>query len=105
MATAVDQQPRLARGDDGAAEVDAQNRTARAFADRRLDADDAGRPAVALLQTAGDDADHAGMPRRRGSEDEARRQARLHLGDGRRLDHLLDLAALVVIAIEPARQL
>ena len=111
MAAAVDQQPRLAGGDDRAAEIDAGDRAAGALADRALalavDRHDAGRPAIALLQPAGDDADHAGMPAAGGGEDQAGRHARLdlrplELRDGRGLDLLLDLAALGIVAVQAA---
>ena len=62
VAAAVDQQAGLARGDHRRAEIDAAHRAARALAELAVEADDEGRPAVALDQPAGDDADHADMP-------------------------------------------
>src|SRR6185437_5947036 len=60
MAAAIDQQARLARGDDRAAEVQPGDRAAGALAEAGLvEGDDAGRAAIALLQPARDDADDA----------------------------------------------
>ena len=66
----------------------------------------AGRPVVALLQAAGDDADDAGMPALAAREHERalRRPLSFDLGDGGVEHGLLDRAPLGVEGVEPARQ-
>ena len=106
MAAAVDEQPGLARRDDRRAERHAGHRAARAPADPVGERDDAGRPVVALLEPAGDDADDAGMPALARGEDQRRRIA-APLSTARSpaaSDARLDLAALAVVAVEPLRQ-
>src|SRR5216683_1614062 len=84
VTAAIEQQPFLARRDDGVAERDAADRTPRSLGDSILDRHHAGRAVVALLESAGDDADDARMPIRAGGEDNRRGGvALLDLGDRR----------------------
>src|SRR5258708_3836972 len=101
VSAAIDQQAFLACRDDGGAERDAADRAARPLADAVLDGDNARRPVVALLETAGDDADDARVPVRAGGEDDRRgRVAQLDLGDCRSQHAGLDLASLGVEIVE-----
>ena len=72
MAAAVDQQPRLARGDHRRPQRQAGDRAAGAPADPIGERDNAGRPLIALLEPRGDDADDPGVPVFRRREDEHR---------------------------------
>src|SRR5262249_12871978 len=90
---------------NGAAEINACDRSARACADAaRLERDREGRPPEPLPQPRSDEADHARMPALGGGNDdrallfraERGHRLRLSLCHGRDLDHL----ALAVEAVE-----
>src|SRR4029077_19425330 len=90
--------------------IDAADRPARALADLAVHTDYEGRPAVALDQAAGDDADHADMPafalddQRRGQALSVRTVQALDAGD-RLVEHLaFDGAALGIEFVEAQRQ-
>src|SRR5512134_2313439 len=103
MAATVDQDPRLARGDNGGAEVDAVDGTAGAFADTVIDRDDDGWFAVALLQAAGDDADDARMPTFAADHEDGCTPDRRVVFDHRDRfvqDRLFDVATLLVQYVE-----
>ena len=108
MATAIDQQARLARRDDGDAEIDAAHGTARPFADTVLVRDDASGPVESVLEAARDDADDAGVPTVRRHID----QPIVELSAaGHRFDPLdrgleargLDSASFLIVVVEPFR--
>ena len=101
VAAAGDEQPAVLRGKHRRAEIDAGDRAARALAEPVLaERDDDRGPAQPLLQAAGDDADHAGMPAGRGDD----RDGAIALRGAQRLRRLadrgLDRAALLVEPVE-----
>src|SRR5258708_34382614 len=95
MAAAVEQKPGLARRDHRGPKRQSRHGAPGAFADAVGKGDDAGRAVVTLLETAGDDADDAGMPAFAGGEDEGRvALAAFGLFDGRGRRPRLRLARL-----------
>ena len=91
MAAAGDEQAAVLRRQHRSAEIDARNRTARALAHAVIaKRDDDGRPMELLLQTAGDDADHARVPALGGEHERVAlgvlRHQRLRLETDPRLD-------------------
>src|SRR5690606_39302409 len=87
VTAAIDEKPRLARGDDGGAELESRDRPAGALPGAVLERDDAGRAVVALLEPARDDADDPGMPALARDEDQRRGHGfPLHRLHGRRED-------------------
>src|SRR3546814_20202696 len=69
MAAARDEQPRLLRGEDRGAEVDAADRAPRSLADAVfVECNDDCRAVELFLEPPRDDADHPGMPARRADD-------------------------------------
>src|SRR5579864_769990 len=94
MAAAVHEEACLARRNHGRSERQSGYRPARALADAVGDRDDASGPVVALLETAGDDANDAGMPPLARREHQRRvAVAAFDLIDRLRQDARLELAA------------
>jgi hypothetical protein len=100
--------PACLGGEHRRAEIDPGDRSARALADPVLaQGDDDRRAAEFLLETAGDDPDHARMPaRRRDQDDGAIALGRAKLL-GRLADQGLDRSPLLIVELElggdPAR--
>ena len=94
--------PGLARRDHRRTQVQPGHRSARSLGQAVRDAGDAGRAVEALLDPAGDDAHHAGMPGRTADHQRRMPLPRLRLGGTQRIvqHRRLDLLALPVHRIE-----